>query len=62
MSTDKLFSWLNKNEKTDDENWLDELDWLAARFSGLGIGPDLASMGYCELRGLYCFLRRQAGG
>jgi hypothetical protein len=38
--------------------WLDELNGLLARFSGLGIGADIAAMGLCELWGVYCFLRR----
>ena len=41
-------------------NWLDELDALLVRFSGLGIGADIAAMGLCELWGVYSFLRRMA--
>ena len=40
--------------------WLDELNGLLARFSGLGIGADIAAMGLCELWGVYCFLRHMA--
>lgn len=41
-------------------HWLDELNGLLDRFSGMGIGADIASMGLIELWGLYCFLRRLA--
>lgn len=40
--------------------WLYELDELLVRFSGLGIGADIAAMGLYELWGVYCFLRRLA--
>lgn len=42
--------------------WLEELHALAWRFSALGIGADLASMSLIELHGVFCFLRRLAGG
>ena len=41
-------------------HWLNELNGLLARFSGMGISADLASMGLIELWGVYCFLRRLA--
>lgn len=44
-----------------DENWLEELYGLLARFSGMGITPDIAAMGLCELWGVYCLLKRMAG-
>lgn len=40
--------------------WLDELNGLLARFSGLGIGADIAAMGLYASWGVYCFLRRVA--
>lgn len=40
--------------------WLDDLTVLLARFSGMGIGADVAAMSLCELSGLYSFLRRIA--
>jgi hypothetical protein len=42
--------------------WLDELNGLLARFSGLGISADIAAMGLIELWGVYCYLRRLAEG
>lgn len=41
-------------------DWLDELNGLLARFSGMGIGADVAALSLCELWGVYCFLRRLA--
>jgi hypothetical protein len=35
---------------------------LAARISGLGIEADIYSLSIVELRGLYAFLKRMAGG
>lgn len=46
---------------TDCARWLDDLHALAARFSGWGIGPDLASLTLAQAWGLYCLLRRLAG-
>jgi len=40
--------------------WLEDLETLSARFSGLGIGPDLAGLSLIELRGVWAFLRRAA--
>ena len=42
--------------------WLEDLQALAARFAGLGIGPDLAALSLAEAWGLYRFLARIAGG
>lgn len=42
------------------EPWLDELNGLLARFSGIGIGADIAALSLCQLWGVYCFLRRLA--
>jgi hypothetical protein len=41
-------------------SWLDDLISLLARFSGMGIGADIAAMSLCELSGLYSLLRRIA--
>jgi hypothetical protein len=40
----------------------EDLQALAARFSGLGIGPDLTALALTEAWGLYRFLERMAGG
>jgi hypothetical protein len=40
--------------------WLEELQALAARFSGYGIGPDVAGLTLADSRGLLIFLRRVA--
>ena len=42
--------------------WLEDLQALAARFDGLGIGPDLAALTLAEAWALYRFLARMAGG
>ncbi|MDD2722186.1 MAG: hypothetical protein PHH47_12860 [Gallionella sp.] len=42
-------------------DWLDDLQTLAARFTGLGINPDLAGLSVIELWALYRFLTRLAG-
>lgn len=42
--------------------WLEDLQVLAARFAGLGIGPDLAALTLAEAWGLYRFLACMAGG
>ena len=41
-------------------SWLDELQSLAVRFSGYGIGPDLAGLTLAEAWALYRFLSRLA--
>jgi hypothetical protein len=41
--------------------WLPDLNRLLTRFQSLGVDPDLAGFGLCELWGLYCFLRHRAG-
>ena len=40
--------------------WLDELRSLTVRFSGYGIGPDLAGLTLAQAWGLFLFLRRLA--
>ena len=40
------------------EDWLQRLQMLSARFSHLGIGDDLDGMSESELWSLYCFLVR----
>ena len=42
--------------------WFEELQWLAARFGGYGIGPDLAGLTLAHAWGVFVFLRRMAGG
>jgi len=42
--------------------WLEDLNRLLVRFSGMGIARDTYSMTLSELWGLYCGLRRLAGG
>jgi hypothetical protein len=42
--------------------WLEDLQGLAARFAGLGIGPDLAPLTLAEAWFLYRFLAPMAGG
>jgi hypothetical protein len=42
--------------------WLEDLQALAARFSGYGIGPDLAGLSLAQAWALYRFLCRLAGG
>ncbi len=44
-----------------DDEWLQRLQMLAARFSHLGVSADLAGLGIIELWGLYRFLSRLAG-
>ena len=41
-------------------SWLEELQSLAVRFSGYGIGPDLAGLTLAQAWGLFLFLRRLA--
>ena len=43
-------------------SWLDELQALAVRFSGYGIGPDLAGLTLAQAWGLFLFLHRLAAG
>ena len=40
--------------------WFDELQALAVRFSGYGVGPDLAQLTLAHAWGLLMFLRRLA--
>ncbi len=41
-------------------DWLNDLELLAWRFSHLGFSPDLAGMTAIELEGLYRYLARLA--
>ena len=41
-----------------NDDWLESLHGLAYRAQGLGVMPDLAGLGTCELWGVYCYLRR----
>ena len=41
-----------------DPTWLERLEWLALRFSHLGLTADLAGMSMMELWGVYCLLCR----
>ena len=43
-------------------SWLDDLQSLAVRFSGYGIGPDLAGLTLAQAWGLFLFLHRLADG
>lgn len=43
-------------------HWLEELQVLAARFGGNGLGPDIAWLSLAEAWGLLMFLRRMAQG
>ena len=40
--------------------WLEDLQMLAARFAGHGIGPDLAALSLTEAWGVFVLLRRLA--
>jgi hypothetical protein len=42
-------------------DWQDDLNRLLWRFSGLGIGVDIASMSLTELWDVYCLLKRLTG-
>ena len=41
--------------------WIEELQWLAVRFSGYGICPDAASLTLAQAWGVLVFLRRMTG-
>lgn len=43
------------------QHWRSHLAMLAARFSSLGIGPDLTALTMAEAWGLYGYLSRLAG-
>lgn len=47
--------------KTMNNDWLQRLQTLVARFSHLGIGDNIASLGLIELWAVYCYLSRLAG-
>ena len=42
--------------------WIEELEWLAVRFGGYGIGPEVAGLTLAQVWGLCVFLRRLSGG
>lgn len=42
-------------------NWLHEFEMLCARYSGLGITPDIADLSLVEAWGLYCWLKGLRG-
>ncbi len=42
------------------DQWLEQLQTLAARYNQLGIGADIASLSLIELWGLYLHLSRLA--
>lgn len=44
-----------------NDDWLERLQCLLNRFSGLGITADIGAMGLIDLWGLYCLLNRLAG-
>ena len=44
-----------------DNDWLQHLQTLVARFSHLGIDADIDALSLCELWALYCYLSRLAG-
>lgn len=44
-----------------NREWLEDLNRLLVRFSGMGVIRDTYSMEMNELWGLYCGLRRLAG-
>jgi len=43
-----------------DENWLERLQILLARYSALGVSGDIAELSLIELWGLYRFLSHLA--
>lgn len=45
-----------------NSDWLERLQTLSVRFSGMGVGADLAALSLIELWGLYCYLSRLADG
>ena len=42
--------------------WLERLQWLAARFSGQGMGADVFALSVADAWGLYRYLSRLAAG
>ncbi len=48
--------------KAMNETWLTRLEMLLVRFSHLGIGADVASLGMIELWALYLHLSRLVDG
>ena len=45
-----------------DAHWIEDLQMLFARFSGYGVGPDMAGLTLAQAWGVLAFLRRVAGG
>jgi hypothetical protein len=45
-----------------NDDWLERLQGLVYRLESLGVAPDLAGMGLCDLWGVYCYLRHIAEG
>ena len=43
-------------------DWVERLQWLAARFPELGKGADFAALSVADLYGLYRFLSRAVVG
>ena len=43
-----------------NNDWLERLQTLMARFNYIGIDADIASLSLIELWGLYCYLSRLA--
>ena len=41
--------------------WFEEMQWLAVRFGGYCIGPDVAGLTLAQAWGVLVFLRRAAG-
>jgi hypothetical protein len=44
-----------------NNDWLERLQMLLARFSYLNLDADIASLSFIELYGLYCYLSRMGG-
>lgn len=41
--------------------WLERLQWLVVRVSGIGLNCDLAALPLADLWGVYCLLVRLSG-
>lgn len=52
----------NQEQDAYATGWIDELQWLAVRFSDYGITPDLAALTLVEAWGLFLFLSNVAAG
>lgn len=44
-----------------NDDWLNELNLLLARYSYLNLNADIATLSLVDLWGLYCYLSRLAG-